>query len=508
VADNAPADLQDFIAALERAGDLARVRAPVDPHLEVTGIVARTLAEQGPALLFEHPTRGRMPLLMNAFGTPARMARALGVDDLDEIGARIADLLKPELPHGVGGLKDALGKAAQLRTLPPRHTKDAPCQEVVLQGAEVDLIDLLPGVKAWPEDGGVFLNLGLTHTKHPETGARNLGMYRLQLQDERTISLHWQIHKDSTNHASIAERRGERLPVAIAFGAPPAVTYAASAPLPADIDEYLFAGFLQRSRVEMVDCVSVPLQVPAASQVVVEGWVEPGARLPEGPFGDHTGFYTPVEPFPFVTVETLTMREDPIFQSIVVGRPPQEDGPIGKATERIFLPLIRMTVPEIVDYDLPEAGVFHNCCIVSIDKRFPKHAQKVMNAIWGAGLMSLSKLIVVVDADCDVHDYAEVAWRAFGNVDYAHDVLHSVGPVDHLDHGSYEQFFGGKLGVDATRKLPTEGYHRGWPQECVLDDDTTALVERRWAEYGIGTAAPGRRQVRRRLRRGLGTLDA
>ncbi len=481
------ADLQDFIAALDRAGDLARIRVPVDPHLEVTGIVQRVVREQGPALLFENPTRGRMPLLINAFGTKKRMATALGVRDLDEIGERIADLLKPELPHGLGGLKDALGKVAQLRAVPPRKVKTAPCQEVIVRGDDIDLVDLLPGLKSWPDDGGVFLNLGLTHTKHPETGARNLGMYRLQLQDPRTVSLHWQIHKDSTSHAALAERRGERLPVAIAFGCPPAVTYAASAPLPGDIDEYLFAGFVQRDRVDLVDCVSVPLQVPAAAQVVLEGWVEPGARLPEGPFGDHTGFYTPVEPFPFVRVETLTMRTDPIYQSIIVGRPPQEDGPLGKATERIFLPLIKMTVPEIVDYDLPEAGVFHNCCIVSIDKRFPKHAQKVMNAIWGAGLLSLSKLIVVVDADCDVHDYAEVAWRAFGNVDYAHDVLHSVGPVDHLDHAAYEQFYGGKLGIDATRKLPTEGYRRagGWPTECVLDEATAATVDRRWREYGI-----------------------
>jgi 4-hydroxy-3-polyprenylbenzoate decarboxylase len=479
------ADLQDFVGALERDGDLTRVRAPVDPHLEVTGIVQRVLREQGPALLFERPTRGRLPLLMNAFGSRRRMARALGVADLDEIGRRIGELLKPELPRGIGGLKDALGKAAQLRTAPPRRVKAAPCQEMIVRGNDIDLVELLPGVKSWPEDGGVFLNLGLTHTNHPETGARNLGMYRLQLQDPRTISLHWQIHKDSTSHAAIAERRGERLPVAIAFGAPPAVTYAASAPLPADIDEYVFAGFLQRDRVELVDCVSVPLQVPAAAQIVLEGWVEPGERLPEGPFGDHTGFYTAVEPFPYVRVETLTMRADAIYQSIVVGRPPQEDGPIGKATERIFLPLIQMTVPEIVDYDLPEAGVFHNCVIVSIQKRFPKHAQKVMNAIWGAGLLSLSKLIVVVDADCDVHDYAEVAWRAFGNVDYAHDALHTVGPVDHLDHAAYEQFFGGKLGIDATRKLPTEGYRRGWPKECVLDDETLAKVERRWREYGI-----------------------
>jgi len=488
------ADLQDLLAALERDGDLKRIRVPVDPHLEVTGIVQRVLRERGPALLFERPSRGRLPLAINVFGTQRRMARALGVDDLDEIGRRIAALVKPELPRGVGGLKDALSKVGQLRSVPPRRVKAAPCQEQILRGDDIDLTELLPGVKAWPHDGGVFLNLGLTHTKHPETGARNLGMYRLQLQDPRTISLHWQIHKDSTSHAAVAERRGERLPVAIAFGCPPAVTYAASAPLPGDIDEYLFAGFLQRDRVDLVDCVSVPLQVPAAAQVVVEGWVEPGERLPEGPFGDHTGFYTPVEPFPYVRVATLTMRSDAIYQSIIVGRPPQEDGPIGKATERIFLPLIRMTVPEIVDYDLPEAGVFHNCVIVSIEKRFPKHAQKVMNAIWGAGLLSLSKLVVVVDADCDVHDYAEVAWRAFGNVDYAHDALHSVGPVDHLDHAAYEQFYGGKLGIDATRKLPTEGYHRagGWPQECVVDDATTALVERRWREYGIG------RSVRRR----------
>jgi 4-hydroxy-3-polyprenylbenzoate decarboxylase len=479
-------DLTDFVRDLEHSGDLIRVTAPVDPHLEVTGIVQRVVREGGPALLFTNPVRGQMPLLMNLFGTTERMCRALAVDNLDEIGARIGGLLRPELPHGISGLKDALGKAAQLRAAPPKHVRKAPCQEVVLTGDEVDL-NRLPGLHAWPDDGGVFLNLGLTHTKHPDTGARNLGMYRLQQQDSRTVSLHWQIHKDSTSHAAIAERRGERLPVAIAFGCPPAVTYAASAPLPADIDEYLFAGFLQRERVEMVDCVSVPLQVPANAQVVLEGWVEPGARLPEGPFGDHTGFYTPVEPFPYVRVETMTMRNNPIYQSIIVGRPPQEDGPLGKATERIFLPLIKLTVPEIVDYDLPEAGVFHNCAIVSIDKRFPKHAHKVMNAIWGAGLLSLSKLIVVVDADCNVHDYTEVAWRAFGNVDYAHDVVHMTGPVDHLDHSSYEQFYGGKLGIDATAKWPTEGYRRagGWPAECVLDQATVELVERRWGEYGL-----------------------
>lgn len=479
-------DLQEFVRALEKSGELKRVRTAVDPHLEVTGIVQRLVRAKGPAVLFERPSSGEMPLLMNLFGTESRMCQALGVERLDDIGERIADLLKPEMPQGIGGFREALVKAAGLRTVPPKHVKKAPVQERILRGDQVDL-NLLPGITSWPDDGGVFLNLGLTHTKHPDTGARNLGMYRLQRQDSRTVSLHWQIHKDSTSHAAIAERRGERLPVAIAFGCPPAVTYAASAPLPGEIDEYLFAGFLQRERVELVDCVSVPLQVPAQAQVVIEGWVEPGQRLPEGPFGDHTGFYTPVELFPFLKVDVMTMREDPIYQSIIVGRPPQEDGPLGKATERIFLPLIKLSVPEIVDYDLPEAGVFHNCCIVSIDKRFPKHAHKVMNAIWGAGLLSLSKLVIVVDADCDVHDYNEVAWRAFGNVDYAHDVLHTVGPVDHLDHSSYEQFYGGKLGIDATAKWETEGYRRagGWPAECVLDQSTLDLVDRRWSEYGL-----------------------
>jgi 4-hydroxy-3-polyprenylbenzoate decarboxylase len=483
-ADRSYDDLRDFLARLEKDGELRRVRAPVDPHLEVTEIVTRVVRARGPALLFEHVRGSQMPLAMNVFGTERRMARALGVERLDEIGERIAALLRPEIPTGFGGFREALGKLASLRGVPPKRVRTAPCQEVVLRGDAVDL-DLLPGIQAWPGDGGVFLNLGLTHTKHPQTGQRNLGMYRLQQHDRRTVGLHWQIHKDSNAHHAVAERRGERLPIAIAFGCDPAVTYAASAPLPAEIDEYLFAGFLRGERVELVDCLTVPLRVPANAEVVLEGWLEPGQRRPEGPFGDHTGFYTPVEPFPALTVDCMTMRRDPVFQTIVVGRPPQEDGPIGKATERIFLPLIRLTVPEIVDYDLPVEGGFHNCCIVSIDKRYPKQAQKVMHAIWGAGLLALTKLIVVVDADCDVHDYSEVAWRASGNVDYAHDALSTVGPVDHLDHAAYAQFWGGKLGVDATRKLPEEGYSRGWPQMIVQDPAVVERVSARWPEYGL-----------------------
>ena len=479
-------DLRSFLKTLEREGELRRIKVQVDPLLEVGEITDRVQKAHGPALLFENVKGSDLPLAMNVFGTQRRLCLALGIKSLDEIGERIGDLLKPELPHGLSGFKDALGKVAQLRSVPPKHVKSAPCQQIVLTDDQVDL-NALPALHTWPNDGGAFFNLGLTHTKHPETGARNLGLYRLQRHDARTIGMHWQIHKDSTNHYAVAQRLGERLPVAVAFGCPPVVTYAATAPLPADIDEYLFAGFVQRERVELVDCKTVPLQVPANCEVVLEGWLEPGVTRPEGPFGDHTGFYTPVEPFPALTVTAVTMRKNAMFQSIVVGRPPTEDGPLGKATERFFLPLLKTIVPDIVDYDLPETGGFHNCAIVSIDKRYPKHAQKVMHAIWGAHLMSLTKLIVVVDADCDVHDYAEVSWRAFGNVDYARDLLLTEGPVDHLDHASYQQFWGGKLGIDATRKLPGEGYTRdgGWPEMITSDPATAATVDRRWKEYGL-----------------------
>ncbi|HVB26406.1 MAG TPA: UbiD family decarboxylase, partial [Mycobacteriales bacterium] len=314
-------DLREFLALLDKEGELARVAAPVDPYLEVAEIVNRVQREAGPGLLFERPTGSDIPIAINLFGTERRMALALGVDSLEEHASRIAALLAPEIPVGFGGIREALGKLADLRTLPPKAVRGAPCQQVVLSGGDVDL-GILPGITAWPQDGGPFLNLGLTHTRHPETGARNLGMYRLQQHDRRTVGMHWQIHKDSNAHHAVAERRGERLPVAIAFGCDPAVTYAATAPLPPDLDEYLFAGFLRRERVHLVDCKTVPLQVPANAQVVLEGWLEPGARMPEGPFGDHTGFYTPVEPFPALTVETMTMQRDPVFQTIVVGRPP------------------------------------------------------------------------------------------------------------------------------------------------------------------------------------------
>src|SRR6266545_968612 len=325
-------DLKDFLTALERAGELRRVPVPVDPTLEISEIVTRTVRAGGPALLFEKPTRGEMPVAINLFGTHRRMATALGVDDVNEIGARIGELIRPELPVGWSGIREGLGKLMQLKSVPPKRVRSAPCQEVVYD--KVDL-NRLPGLQTWPDDGGIFHNFGLTHTKHPETGKRNLGLYRLQQHSPDTLGMHWQIHKDSTAHHAVAERRGERLPVAIAIGCDPVVSYAATA----------------------------PLQGTGQAPVVVEGQVEPGERHPEGPFGDHTGFYTPVEPFPVLRLSAMTSQRNPVYHSIITSKPPQEDGGIGYATERIFLPLIKMLIPDIVDMALPEPGVFHNCLI-------------------------------------------------------------------------------------------------------------------------------------------------
>ena len=455
-----------------------------DPTLEIPEITDRVVKSGGPALVFDQPTRGDMPMAINLFGTEKRTAIAFGVDDLEEVGDRLGEMTKPDLPIGWSGIKEGLGKAMQLKSLPPKKVKNAPCQEVVYKGSDVDL-NRMPGLQVWPGDGGIFHNFGLTHTKDPETGKRNLGLYRLQQHDQRTLGLHWQIHKNSTQHYANAEKRGERLPIAIAFGADPITAYASSAPLPSDIDEYLFAGYLRGKRVEMVDCLTVPLQVPAHAQVVLEGWAEPGERMPEGPFGDHTGFYTPVEDFPVMHVETMTMQKDPVYHSIMTSIPPQEDHGLGKATERIFRPLLKILIPDIVDYSMPEAGVFHNCLIVAIDKKYPKQAQKVMSAVWGAHMMSLTKLIVVVDSDCDVHNYHEVAWRALGNVDYSRDLLLTEGPVDHLDHASYNQFWGGKAGIDATAKWESEGYTRGWPEAVRMSSAVKATVDKRWKEYGL-----------------------
>ncbi|MEX0673498.1 MAG: menaquinone biosynthesis decarboxylase [Gaiellaceae bacterium] len=475
-----PRDLRDWIALLEREGELVRVEAEVDPDLEVTEIVDRVVKSGGPALLFERPKGSEHALLINQFGTERRMCLGFGVERLDDVAARLEDVLEMQPPQGLVEKVRGLRKLKSIADSMPKEVRSGPCQEVVLTGDEADL-GLLPIQRCWPGDPAPFITLPAVITADPGTGIRNVGMYRMQKIDARSTYMHWQLHKDGRADWLAADGR---LPVAVALGLDPVTAYSASAPLPKHIDELMLAGFLRGEPVELVDCKTIPLQVPANAEIVLEGWIEEGDMGIEGPFGDHTGYYSPPEPFPIFRLSALTMRRGAIYPSIVVGKPPAEDAWLGKATERIFLPAVRMTVPEIVDYDLPVAGAFHNCVIVSIRKAFPGHAHKVMHAIWGLGMLSLSKSVVVVDERVDVHDYEEVFFRVCANVDPKRDVVIAEGPLDHLDHAPTMQFFGGKLGIDATHKGPAEGA-REWPEEIVMSEDVKALVDSRWEEYGI-----------------------
>jgi 4-hydroxy-3-polyprenylbenzoate decarboxylase len=479
-------DLRDWIELLRAEGELAEISAEVDPHLEITEIADRTMKAGGPALLFRNVRGSSLPLLINQFGTERRMCLALGVGSLEEVRERVAgvfELLQP--PKGLGAVLDAA--ATGFRTLKdskPRIVSDAPCQEVVV--TEPDL-GALPIMTCWPGDGGPFITLPSVITRDPVTGGRNVGMYRLQKHSATTLGLHWQLHKDAA--ADWREGAG-RMEVAVALGTDPITTYAGSMPLPKHIDEFAVAGVLRNDRVDLVRCKTIDLEVPANAEIVIEGYAERGVLQPEGPFGDHTGYYTPQDAFPVLNVTCITHRRQPIYPSIVVGVPPSEDVWLGRATERIFLPAVQMTLPEVVDYDLPFAGVFHNCCIVSIRKRFPGHARKVMHAIWGTGLLSLTKSVVVVDEWVDVHDYEQVVWQLGANVDPARDIVMTTGPLDQLDHSPNLVAMGGKIGFDATRTWPEEGYARTWPEVARMSDDVRRRVDERWDELGIG-AAPG-----------------
>lgn len=471
------ADLRDWIACLEREGELVRVEAEVDPYLEATEIVDRTVKSGGPALLFQRPRGTSHRLLVNQFGTERRMCLAFGVASLDDVARRLEDVLEMQPPQGLVDKVKGLGKLKRLADSLPRSVRSGPCQEVVL---EPDL-DLLPIQHCWPGDPAPFVTLPAVITKDPRTGSRNVGMYRMQKIDARSTFMHWQVHKDG---AADWRGMGERLEVAVALGLDPVTTYAASAPLPKHIDELMLAGFLRGEPVELVRAKTVDLEVPARAEIVLEGYIERGDVAVEGPFGDHTGYYSPREPFPVFRLTCMTMRNDAIYPSIVVGAPPAEDAWLGKATERIFLPAVRMTVPEIVDYDLPIAGAFHNCVIVSIRKAYPGHARKVMHAIWGLGMLSLSKSVIVVDDFVDVHDYGRVFFHACANVDPKRDVVLAEGPLDQLDHAALLPCYGGKLGIDATHKWESEGA-RPWPEPIVMSAEVRDLVDRRWEEYGI-----------------------
>jgi len=476
--------LQHFVAVLEQAGELKRISEPVSPVLEITEITDRVCKRGGPALLFENIPGYDMPVLMNAFGSWRRMCLALEVSHLDEIAAEILSFLEAEAPDTLIKKLKLIPKLRRLANIFPSMVHRASCQELVLRGEEVDLT-ALPVLTCWPLDGGPFITMPVVITRHPDTGVRNVGMYRMQVYDKTTTGMHWHRHKGGAQHYRVAEARGERLPVAVALGPDPAVTYAATAPLPEDIDEILFAGFLRQEPVEMVPCISVPLEVPANSQIVLEGYVEPGERRREGPFGDHTGYYSLADDYPVFHVTTLTRRRTAIYPATIVGRPPMEDCFMAKATERIFLPLIKKTLPEIVDLNLPVEGVFHNLAFVSIDKRYPGHARKVMHALWGLGQMMFTKIIIVFDKEVDVQDLSQVLWRLGNNVDPRRDVVLVDGPVDALDHASPLPHYGSKMGIDATRKWPEEGFTREWPAVIAMSPEIIKKVDELWPRLGL-----------------------
>jgi 4-hydroxy-3-polyprenylbenzoate decarboxylase len=524
-------DLRDFLQRLEKEGELVKINAPVSSDLEIAAItdrISKSAPAENKALLFTSVKDYDMPVLINAFGSLKRMCLSLEVERLDEIADRIRKLLKPRVPETFMDKLALLPTLLEVGQFPPKLTHmPAPCQEVVVTDPTQKMLDLLPVLKCWPGDAGPFITLPVVITRDPKTGIRNVGVYRMQRYSNTTTGMHWHKHHDGARHFEESRRRhlkaqgqtlafpgedgkqpieppnygtffekekyeteGNRLEVAIALGCDPAVTYSATAPLPPDVDELVFAGFLRQSPVRLTRCKTVDLEVPANAEIVLEGYVDQRELKEEGPFGDHTGFYSLAGLFPVFHVTAITHRQKPIYQTIIVGKPPQEDCYMGKATERIFLPMLQLLVPEIVDMNLPWEGVFHNCAIISIDKRYPGHARKVMSAVWGLGQLMFTKFCIILDADVDVHNLSEVALNLFGNSDPRRDMMFVDGPLDILDHACPILGYGSKVGIDATRKWRSEGFERDWPAEIKMTADVEALVSQRWAEYGL--SSPGR----------------
>lgn len=476
--------LTDFVEFLEKKGQLVRIQDEVDPVLEITAIADRVSksSQGGKALLVEKPKGSAYPVLINTFGSYQRMSWALGVENLEEHAQAIRELMEMKPPKGFVDKIKLLPKLMDIAKFPPAEVGKGACQEVLEK--DPDLASL-PVLKCWPQDGGRFITFPLVYTQDPETGLRNIGMYRMQVYDSKTTGMHWQVHHGGAGHYRKAEKMGKRLEVAVALGGDPALTYAATAPLPEGIDELLFAGFLRKKPVELVKCKTVDLMVHADADFVLEGYVEPGERRLEGPFGDHTGYYSLADQYPVFHVTCITRRKNPIYPTTIVGKPPMEDGYLGKATERLFLPLMQKVLPEIVDIDLPVEGIFHNLAIVSIDKQYPMHARKVMFALWGLGQMMLNKILVVVDKDTNVHDYGQVLWRVGNCMDAKRDVVITEGPLDVLDHTSPMWAWGGKMGIDATKKWKEEGFNREWPEELVMDSNVEQRVMPLLKKYGL-----------------------
>lgn len=487
--------LQHFLEELERAGELLRVNEPVDTELVIAEWANREMKSPGggKALLFNKPTidgkTSAFPVAINTMGSRKRIAMALGAYDVADLAQEIQLILKAKPPTDLREGFALLKQGIHLLHARPKQVKEGACQEVVQilnehrtpntehrTPNEISLRDL-PILKCWPKDGGRFITFPNVHTRDPETAARNVGMYRMQIFDDCTTAMHWQVHKVGARHGKVYYERGERMPVAVTLGGDPALTFAATAPLPDGLDEILFAGFLRKKSVELVKCRTVDVEVPADADFVLEGFVQPGEMRPEGPFGDHTGFYTAVEDYPVFHLTAITHRKDAVYPTTIVGPPPMEDFYMGDATVRIFLPVFKMNFPEIVDMTLPPEGVFHNLVFVSIRKQYPYQAFKVMHGLWGMGQMMFSKYIVVVDEDCDVHNTSEVLFRLCANTDPERDSTIIRNPSDSLDHAPAEQNIGSHMGIDATRKLPGENYHRPWPELLKMEDRVCALVD-------------------------------
>ena len=480
-------DLRDFISFLEDKGELIRIKSPVSCELEITEVCDRVVKKGGPALLFENVEGYNIPVLINMYGTEQRMAWALGVDKLSDLVERVSQLLgmMKGPPQGIMQKLGALGQLARLGSFHPKSVGSAPCQEVVNVGDDADLTKY-PILKCWPMDGGRYITLPLVITRDPETGTRNVGTYRIQVYDARTAGMHWQTQKVGTHHYRVSGERGSaRLDVAVALGGDPVTIWTGSAPLPPGLDEIMVAGFIRQEAVEMVRCKTIDLEVPAHAEIIIEGYVVPGEEAVEGPFGDHTGYYSLADPYPTFHVTCITHRRNPIYPTTIVGRPPMEDYYMGKVTERVFLPIIQMILPEVVDINMPAEGIFHNLVIVSIKKEYPGQPQKVMYGLWGMGLMALAKTIVVVDHNVNVQDLSEVTWRVTNNIDPAQDITFARGPLDDLDHSSPTAKYGSKMGIDATIKGPADGRQREWPPDIVMSPEIVALVDRKWSEYGV-----------------------
>ena len=478
-------DLREFVRVLEKQGELKRVGVEVDADLEITEITDRVSKSGGPALMFENVRGHSIPVLINALGSRKRMLMALGVQDYNEVTERILELTDVKSPQGLIQKIKMIPRLADLGKMFPKVVKDGPCKEVILKEGKFSLFDF-PIIKCWPEDGGRFITMPMVFTKNPDTGKRNCGMYRMQVYDEKTTGMHWQIHKHGAQHfRNLRRGGGGRLEVAAAIGADPVTVFSAIMPLPEDLDEMMIAGFLREDPVEMVRCETVDVEVPATAEIVLEGYVDADELRTEGPFGDHTGYYSLEDEFPVFHVTCITHRKKPIYQTIIVGKPPQEDCWMGEAIERIFLPLMQRQFPEVVDYHMPFAGVFHNMMIVSIKKNYPGHARKVMNGIWSLPQAMFTKCIVVVDDDTDVRDSNQVAWRVLNNIDPERDIQFVLGPVDQLDHSARLPNYGSKMGIDGTRKWKSEGFDRPWPREIEMTEDVKQRIDSLWRKLGL-----------------------